>query len=153
METPEIKITHGGIEITYDERRNLFCFELRGRCRTADSLAKARAAIDAPPPKEKKPFTRFKAWKRDSLGWSAATYIEVEVTSITEGGGQVWISTPDKKYSQRSKVPATSVYPRNEKNDAIVAEWKERQERVKALEDEQSKTVKKLKAYEIPEEE
>lgn len=154
---PAIIIQHHGTIITYDEGRDLFCFELRGRQRTAESLRKAKEAIDAPPPKQRKPFARFKAWNRQSVSWGTSDYVEVEVTSIAEEryAGQameVWINNSVAQYRQRAKVSVYDIFPRNEKNDAIIAEWKERHERIKALQTEQQATVKKLKPYVIPKE-
>lgn len=157
METATpFKIEHNGVTITYDEPRNLFCFELRGRQRTAESLAKAREAIDKPVKEKAKPFERFKAWKRDSISWGTSDYVEVEVTSIAEAtydeASEVWVNNTPGSFRSREKIQASSVFPRNERNDAVVAEWKERQGRIKALETEQKATVKKLKSYEIPKE-
>ena len=52
-------VTYRDIAITYDEQKDKWFFTLRGRDRSADSLANAKKAIDAPPPKEEKPFERF----------------------------------------------------------------------------------------------
>jgi hypothetical protein len=41
-------ITHDDITITYDEKDNRWHFELRGRQRSAESLAKAKEFIDKP---------------------------------------------------------------------------------------------------------
>lgn len=41
-----IKVIHSGIEILYVEGENKWTFTLRGRDRSADSLAKAKEYID-----------------------------------------------------------------------------------------------------------
>ena len=149
--TTPIKLTHNGVEITYDEGRNLFCFELRSRARTADSLRAAKEAIDKPRPKEKKPFTRFKAWRSRpySMEWEP-----VEVTSIAEArygsATEAWIT--DKKGS-REKTGAYSLFPCNEQNNELIASMLEVQKKIDTLTKEFAALKEKLKAYEIPKEE
>lgn len=144
----EVKTEWDGIEITYDEKRNLWCFELRGRARTAESLEKAKTAIEAPI-KEKKTFERIKAWRKKS--WEG--YKEIEITSIGEparygGGAQVW--TTDGK--NRSLESVTSVFPRNAKNDKIVEEFRVLDKQAEELRDRIDKLQQKLEPYEVPKE-
>jgi hypothetical protein len=145
-----IKTTYADIPIEYDEKRNLWTFELRGRARIAESLENAKKAIDAPV-KEKKQFERFKAWHRESWeGWK-----QFDVTSIGEparygGYRQVWTSENGKK---RALIRADDVFPVNDANNAIVAQWTELDNQVKALEDQKRKLLAKLQKYVIPQEE
>ncbi len=119
MNTP-IQLTHDGIVITYDEQQNKWCFTLRGRDRSADSLAKAKEIIDKPVPKEKaKPFEKIAAW---FFRYSDLPK-KIEVTGIAEnrsyGGQQVWINCE----GNRSKESAAyTIYPQNEKNDSLIAQ-------------------------------
>lgn len=115
-EQPAITVEHSGIVITYDEAANLFRFTLRGRERSAESLAKAREAIDKPVKVKGKPFERFQAWFTQY-----GSVQKVEVTSIAEGGSHVWISFPEgnRGYMNRSKVATLFVYPCNGTNDTI----------------------------------
>ena len=147
-----MKTTHNGIEITYDENRNVWTFELRGRERSAVSLVAAKAAIDAPPPKEKKPFQRIEAWVLYQYG--SAEPQRVTITSIAEGpswrtGHEVWI-TDNKK--ARQKVSASSVYPVGEHNDARVSEYIDLGLRIEQLQEEREKVHAKLTAYRVPSE-
>lgn len=163
MSTSPITVEHGGITITYDERRNLFCFELRGRERTADSLAKAREAIDKPVKEKTKPFERFKAWWNGSWASSSSGWKQVEVTSIAQGAygndHEVWINIPGDEEGRfrrispvRQKTRAESVFPCNEKNDALVAQMLEFHKQASAIQEQADKLVKGLKPYVIPKE-
>lgn len=76
----ELVTEHNGIKITYEERTDSWLFELRGRERRAGSLASAKEKIDAPEPKDKKPFKRQQAFQNQyGTGWR-----RVDVTSIAE---------------------------------------------------------------------
>ena len=57
-----MKTVYQDIAIEYDEQSNAWKFELRGRSRGADSLAKAKEAIDKEPVEKRKPFPKFEAW-------------------------------------------------------------------------------------------
>lgn len=107
-----LTVTHNKIEITYNEARNVWTFTLRGRERSADSLAKAREAIDRPPPKESKPFERFKAWL---YAWGEGWEI-VEVTSIVESPYSIQLWTMGK--GGRSKQACGNLFPVGPVNDA-----------------------------------
>lgn len=147
-----ITVTHGGIEVRYEEHRNRWSFTLRGRERSAESLAHARAAIDKPPPKKKadSEFKPFEAWYGG--GYDGTDYRKVMVTSIAESRysrQEIWIRDNDG----RQKVKAEHTYPSNPKNDAIIeailALRKQTDGLAKQIEREQSK----LKAYDAPKEE
>lgn len=81
----EVKVTHNGVEITYDEGADVWRFEARGRERKAKSLAAARVTIDKPDPKEKKPFEPFEAIYVNYM----ARFERVTVTSLAESDGRV----------------------------------------------------------------
>lgn len=114
-----IQIVHSDVPITYNEQANKWFFTLRGRDRSAESLAKAKEIIDKPVPVEKaKPFEKIPAWlfKYNSLPQ------KVTITGIAERGDYrgdpgVWISDEKKN---RSKESTRYVYPSNPKNDLIV---------------------------------
>lgn len=87
-----VKTTHRGIEISYNETKNTWHFTLRGRDRTAETLANAKAAIDKPDPSGKKPFERIKAIMTEY----GTNFLEGEITSIAENGygrQYVWFTT------------------------------------------------------------
>src|SRR4051812_6947269 len=102
MSNPSITCTYNETVIAYDESRNLWLFVLRGRERSASSLALAKEAIDKPAPKEAKPFTKIDAW---FIGYGESGE-RVEITAIAEPdrGGKlaVWIKRPDGKRSKES---------------------------------------------------
>ena len=117
----EITVVHGDIPVTYDEKENVWRFTLRGRDRSAESLAKAKEAIDKPVPSEKKSgFEKIAAIKVSSY------YMEAEfgfVTSIAEKSRysreeQVWFS--DGK--SRSKVDLSDLVPDTQENRKTVEE-------------------------------
>lgn len=116
------KTTYKGIEITFEERTEKWEFELRGRKMFRGSLADAKKAIDAPPPKDKKPFTRIEAYFAG--GYSNDGYKKVVVTSLAEenyGHPTVWISDG----TRRSKEMARGLKIVNDKNTAIIEQIKD----------------------------
>jgi pyocin large subunit-like protein len=137
-----LKVMHDGIEIRYVEGEDVWRFELRGRERSSESLAKAKEAIDKPEPKERKPFTRFKAY-RSSYG---ERYVVVEVTSFADtpfwSGTQYWV-TGDKK---REKVSHRNLYPVNEHNTPLVEQIAELSKQVDELQDKIRKVSEKLQS-------
>lgn len=141
-----MKTDYNGIEITYDEKDDRWKFELRGRSRSADTLSKAKEAIDKEP-KEKRTqtFPRFQAyrWRYDGL-------TEVTVTSVAEGYGGLhfWVTEGDK----RSKESANSLYPVNEYNTAIIGQIKAKADEIDRLSEEKRKLHEKLKKAELPKE-
>ena len=74
----EITINYGGIDVAYEERGDKWTFTLRGKERSASSLTLAKAAIDAPPPKDEAPFKRVECYRGDY-----GRYTVVVVTSAT----------------------------------------------------------------------
>jgi hypothetical protein len=144
-----IKVTYGGVEITYLEREDKWRFELRGRERSSESLAKAKEAIDRPDPPEKKPFKRISAWVNKYSGFA-----KVEVTSIAEssyGHTQVWVTgtgTGWRHGKERSKESASMVYP-SPQNDAKVEEWMALSKQIDTLRERQVKLVKEMKPLEV----
>lgn len=142
--------TYGGIKITYDERSNKWMFELRGRERSAESLAKAKEAIDKPEPKDKKPFTKFEAWFLRMYGCEAK---RVTVTSVADStwrdGVHLWVV--DGK--GRSKESASDLYPCSPWNDQIIAEMQAIRAQIDDLKRKLTKRKEKLKCAEIQKEE
>lgn len=122
MKNTSIEFTHDGTLITYDEQENKWKFTLRGRDRSAESLAKAKEIIDKPVPAEKaKPFEKIPAWL---FKYSSETPVKVEITGIAEGYGYgrsefVWVNNAKKRSKE---MIAGGVYPSNEKNDFMVAQ-------------------------------
>lgn len=116
-----ITATYREIEITYRELSDDWAFTLRDRERTAKSLAAAKEAIDRPPPKSSKPFKRFEAWCGD--GWGNTEFATVTVTSVAE---QLSYHREDRLRIKATDgirvVAASTVYPKNAKNDALVAD-------------------------------
>jgi hypothetical protein len=96
---------------------------LRGKERSAGTLALAKKAIDAPPPADKKPFTAQPAYHKSYCRGIE----EVVVTSIAEslgygdGKGKFWIRGPDKK---REKADRYDLFAKTEEADRLVALWK-----------------------------
>lgn len=150
---PEIQYTHEETAITYDEGRNVWTFTLRGRDRSAESLAKAKEFIDRPIPAEKaKPFEKISAWKSN---YSDAPE-NVEVTGIAEGtrygrGPQVWIKDSDGKRQKQSVLGI--LYASDEKNDAIAAEMISKRSEIDSLHSRIQELRAKLRPLEIASEE
>lgn len=141
-----MKTAYSDIEITYDEAKDDWSFELRGRSRRAPSLAKAKEAIDKEPTeKRKQTFPKFEAYF-----WSYNAIKVVTVTSVAEdpyhrSGSSFWIVCD----GARKKEKDYSLYPVNEYNTALVEQIKAKDaerdlldEKIKALrEDLQKATV------------
>lgn len=153
----QIKVTHNDVEITYNEDKSRWEFTLRGRERYAESLAKAREAIDKPPPspKEEEPFERVEAYYMryydDIVG---AT---VTITSIAEaryGGCFVWIVNNEHgrwgRKGTREKTAAQLLYPVNAHNTAIIEELKALHAKKVELGNQIEEIKKKLVCYKVP---
>ena len=144
-----MKTEHNGIEISYDENKNSWLFDLRGRSRSADSLAKAKEAIDKEP-KEKRAqtFPRTEAYLWNYEGFKVVTVTSVAEEGYYGAGKSFWVNDGTKRKKERF----SSLYPVNEHNtdlvDAIKAKDAER-ERIS----EQIESLKeKLKPIEVPKE-
>jgi hypothetical protein len=114
-----IQVVHDETTITYNESENRWTFTLRGRDRSAESLAKAKEYIDKPVPAEKaKPFEKIPAWLLDYN----RKPVQVEVTGVAErvrygGEEEVWIKSGTTRCKQRT----SNVVPSNPKNDELIA--------------------------------
>lgn len=140
MNTPKsITVVHDDTTITYDESEDRWTFTLRGRDRSAESLAKAKEYIDKPlPPEKAKPFEKIPAW---FFPYSDRPH-KVEITGIAErryGYEQVWITCEGKR---KKENVSHSVYPSNTKNDALVQQVLAAQQEIdklkKSIEDSKS---------------
>lgn len=133
MNTP-IQQTHAGIVITYDERENKWTFTLRGRDKSSNSLADAKAIIDKPVPKDKaKPFQKIPAWffkYNDGVK-------KIEVTGIAENSythqEYVWINDDGRRSKEAVRA---NIYPQTETNDICVGHIIAKEEQIAKLEDE-----------------
>lgn len=148
--------THQGIEIVYRESDNRWVFTLRGRERSAESLANAKAAIDKPEPKKKSDkFTPVEAWFDGHRWGGRGEWKKVTVTSIAESYvrvsdcGDVWI----KDGKERSKQSADRIYPVGEANDAIIEQLRNLDKEKADLEERIAATKDKLKPFIVPKDE
>lgn len=147
----QIEVTHSGTTITYNENKDKWEFTLRGRDRSADSLAGAKASIDKPVPAEKvKPFQKVDAWFFDYLDDPK----KVQVTGVAESRHlempEVWITS--KEGRKKVKVRNT-LYRSDDKNDMIVSQMKDRLRQIGNLKNELSQLRAKLASLEITKEE
>jgi hypothetical protein len=114
-----IQVVHHETTIIYNESEDKWEFTLRGRDRSAESLAKAKEFIDKPVPAEKaKPFEKITAWLLDYN----RKPVRVEVTGVAErsrygGEDDVWI----KSGTTRCKQKVRNIVPSNPKNDELIA--------------------------------
>lgn len=144
-----MKTEYDGIEIEYIEGTNDWHFELRGRRRKADSLAKAKDAIDKEPKEKRAPFPRFDCYR---FRYSREPEV-VTVTSIAEDqydkGTTFWVSEKDGK--GRSKEKDIYLHPVNDHNDALLAQIKAKQAEGAAIDKEIGALKAKLQIATIPE--
>jgi hypothetical protein len=145
-----IQVVHDETTITYNESEDKWEFTLRGRDRSAESLAKAKEYIDKPVPAEKaKPFEKIPAW---FLRYERKP-VQIEVTGIAErprygGDNQVWI----KSGTHRSKENVRDIVPSNPKNDALIVSMLENLEARSKLVSEYEKLRQKLEPLVIAKE-
>lgn len=137
------------VKIEYDEKANKWRFELRGRERSADSLAKAKEFIDKEP-KEKKAFTRTPAYLTD---WSFSRFSEVDVTSIAEAPAysnskMFWISNSER----REKVEARNLFANCDSNEVLIAAIKRIDDEAGKLDKQRTGIIGKLKPFTVSKE-
>jgi hypothetical protein len=142
-----VKQIYEGIEIAYDEDGNTWKFELRGRARSAESLTKAKEAIDKEPAeKRKQTFHKFDAYVFSYHGG----YKIATVTSVAEGGWRgdlsFWISQDGK----RSKERAANIFPVNAHNTKLIEERKILDAKIEALQEEAGEVSAKLECAKMP---
>ncbi len=148
MSTP-IAVTHRGITIIYLEGNNEWTCEEFAR-KGSPSLSTAKERIDKIlDQKEKKPFTRFKAWIKEVV-WNS-TWEEVEVTGITEDQQEAWIVDSEKKRRKigRNYGPENGtirIYPSTAENTATIGQVLE----IAAQRDKLNEQVSKLEASLTP---
>jgi hypothetical protein len=115
----QLSVKYYDITISYSEQNNRWEFELRGRERYAESLAKAKEAIDKPVfDKSGKKFIPVRAILRDYSGAHPGT-----ITSIAESSyrsQQVWFVRDDDK--RRSKENLSSMREESESNLRLLEE-------------------------------
>jgi hypothetical protein len=146
-----VVVKYCDIEITYNEGADCWQFELRGRSRSAESLAKAKEAIDKPAPSEKQepPFNRAKAYKSES--WTNdGDFSLVDVTSIAEGNGfstsvNLWVVANGK----REKVGLEKLFAVSAENDALIAEMKSLSNQELQLQKQRNRMAKLLRTLEV----
>lgn len=150
MTTPDqdqITVKYEGIDITYDEGDNRWKFVLRNRHRSADSLSKAKEAIDKPvEEKAEKPFARtpifFSRYGEEFLEGDATSVADNDRYSATK---YVWVVSG----KERCKVATYSCIPRTEANVAIVNEWKELDKQAEAIREKQGDLESRLTKLEV----
>jgi hypothetical protein len=145
----EMSVVYAGITIVYTEADNLWRFELRGRDRSAGSLAKAKEFIDKEPTEKAEPFERVKAYLTSRFD---GDYKPCEITAVAEsrwGSNFAWISIDGK----RVKVNVGNLIPVTPENDSIIAQlvvmYAERTKLNKQID----KLGSSMKRYKVPSEE
>jgi hypothetical protein len=108
-----LEVKYKEVEIVYSEENSRFEFELRGKERYAESLAKAKEAIDKPVPGPAgKKFEPVRALFRSYRGVKPGT-----ITSIAESGyrsQEVWFTQDEDK--RRSKEWLSNMCEESESN-------------------------------------
>lgn len=110
----KVTTMYDGVEIEYDEHKDVWRFELYGKERHCQTLLKAKEMIDAPAPKEKKSFQPAQALLKDYRGVN-----EVTVTSEAESGREFWVKN---KKGERSKESASYLFFLGPANTSLVKE-------------------------------
>ncbi len=139
-------IKYNETTILYDEENNRWKFELRGRHRSAESLAKAKEFIDKPVnDKEEKPFTRIAVFAKPKYGYNKNEMFDIgEVTSVAESSygsrKEVWVVVG----KTREKRDADNCYIKNDQNAEIITQIKSFTNQIHALEERRFKLYEKL---------
>lgn len=143
--TEKVTVTYGGVEITYQEAKDNWTFELDGKERFAKSLLNAKAAIDSPERKtEKKPFKKFSVYHAN---YTRTEWEKVEVTSFTEDGREAWVTRPN---GRRTKENIGDLFPLSAEVDQIRAEMKAIYDQQSALYRALEKKKDELKSIKMP---
>jgi len=147
-----MRTEYNGITIVYDELKDKFIFTLRGRERWADSLTKAKVAIDTPVKNKKEStFEPVEAYHRS---YYSQKFEKVKVTSMVDCGlgrqPDFWISNSGKN---RSKVGAHNIYPITDSSTKIVNECNAIIDQIAELHAQVGRLSNKVKCMEVPEEE
>lgn len=141
--------TYNGIEITYEESSNRWLFTIRGRDKSAESLAKAKEMINSQPKEKKEPFKKISAWY---FHWDCAP-VKVEVTGIAEPDWNkkpcIWMKNDGKRSKQSVEY---YIFPQNEVNDAKAQQCIEKEDQIKQLKKEISDIKKTLLPLVLPDE-
>jgi len=149
-----VVITHRGVEITYDEEANKWRFELRGRERSAESLANAKKAIDAPSPKDKTKVAaaRFQAYQLERYGFDGSKVTTVTVTSMAESARygrdpDFWVTS---SRGGREKVSRSELLKVNTANDALLETLKQLYVEKAELSERIERTKQALERIDVP---
>ena len=130
MNEENMTVTYGHppVEISYNERDNVWEFELRNRNRQATSLALAKQAIDTPPKPDKKTFKRIPVYVA-----YGQNYEKAEITSLTTtrySGYEAWVTYAEGNMKgKRERKSMYYLFLDNDHNKALIeqglAVWKE----------------------------
>lgn len=155
----ELKIVHNNVEIRYDEGRNRFCFELRGRDRSTDTLQQAREAIDRPvrvKDPDEKPFERIQAYTSEFYHEDEVHYPVVTVTKLAEGnswGGirEAWTVRDSTRGNRKpvQKLALHHLFPVNEHNTKLVEQIRAKCQEINILKSEKDALEQKLKSLKV----
>lgn len=136
-----IRHTYKGVEITYSEKANVWCFNYDGADREEPSLAAAKKRIDKKPK-----FKRLKVWTNGR--WNSEGEIRSgELTSLADQNRYGWVVFDGR---EREKVWLSRVWPKSESNDRTVAEILRRKSEIEQLEKEIETLEESLTAIEVP---
>lgn len=139
---------YNGVEIKYSERNNQWVFELKGREKSADSLADAKGVIDHTP-KEQKKVTRFEAY----LSPFMVGVIEISTVGACSknyrGNAEFWITNSDGK---RSKEPAERILKITPENDRLVVNANQLVKQIREFSHQWAALVASMERVDIPQE-
>lgn len=135
MQNELIQIAYHNTTITYFEGDNLWKFTLRGRDRSAPSLAAAKEAVDKPVAEKAKPFEKIAAWE---ITYGDSPY-RVQVTGIAESSWRsnellVWIKASDGH--RRKQEAAFRIYPSVPANDLLANAMIEKYKQIASIKEE-----------------
>ena len=151
-----MQFEHSGITVSYDEKKDNWTFQLRGRLRTAPTPAKAKEFIDKEPaPDKAKPFQRFKAYVLDSPYSTTGNVDIVEVTSMAESPSYItmtqefWVRTT-QEFWVRTKISCDRLLVISAANEDLLQEMRSIRAQVSQLNDAAKLLNTKLERIPVP---
>lgn len=145
-----VTVLYCDVLVTYEEDRDVWTFSLRGRERSAPSLAKAKESIDKVPAEKKNDFQRVPVYCYN--GWSSSAMSKGEITSIAEGRfstPEVWVVIN----GVREKKHASNVFPIGPANDGVVQVLEQLQHELEVVQAKIKASKGQLQAYAVAQDE
>lgn len=144
-----VKVTYNNIEIGYNEDKNIWEFELRGRARTAPSLQQAKESIDklVRAAKKESTFEKCQAW----FLMYGERFLNVDVTSYAGFFGcnhEFW--TFIHEFKRRERRSNRELFKVNDHNEKLKSEYESNLRKIALLYEANAAIIKQMQVIEAP---